>query len=97
MMEGTPFLEIPAGADTCFLMYFSLYLYHLVDLFLTGLDRPDFNEYFAHHICAVSLTLCSHLNNNRGLGLVIAYVHAITDIPVSFSRIFASTPYKLAV
>lgn len=91
--ENMPFIETPDGVYTCFLMYLSLYTYQLIDLFATGLDRPDFNEMLAHHICAVVCTLCAIFSNSLGTGILVAYLHALSDIPVNVSRIFASMKY----
>jgi hypothetical protein len=91
--ENMPFLNTPEGVYECFLMYLSLYVYQLIELFANGLDRPDFNEMLAHHICAVSCTLCAIYANSLGTGILVAYLHALSDIPVCFSRIFASMKY----
>ena len=95
MNEGMPFMEIPSQADTCILIYLSLYTYQLIDLFARGMDRPDFNETLVHHLCAVSLTFGTVFANSRGIGLTIAYLHAISDIWVNVSRICASTVYTV--
>ena len=68
----------------------------MFDLFWSGLNRPDFNETFVHHLCTLSLAVCSTLMNNRGTSLTCAYVHAMAEIPVNFGRIFSSTPYNTA-
>ena len=90
MNQGMPYLEIPPQSDTCILVFFSLYCYQLLDLLFGGFDRPEFNEMLTHHICAVSLTFCTIFANSRGLGLIIAYLHGMTDIIVNFSRICSS-------
>ena len=48
---------------------------------------------FVHHICAVALTGGMLMTNNRGVGIVTAYVHIWADIPVQISRILSSTYY----
>jgi hypothetical protein len=93
MNKGMPFMDIPKGADTCILLYLSLYTYQLIDLFARGMDRPDFNETLVHHMCAVSLTAGTVFGNSRGIGLIIAYLHAISDVMVNVSRFWASTTY----
>jgi len=95
MNENMPFMAIPKGADICILLYLSLYTYQLIDLLTAGLDRPDFNETLVHHMCAVSLTAGTVFGNSRGIGLVIAYLHAISDIAVNISRILSSTHYTI--
>ena len=94
MNEGMPFVEVPPQAGLCILLFLSLYTYQMLELLVNGLERPDFNETFAHHICAVSLTFGAIFANGRGLGLIISYLHAVTDIFVNFSRIFASIKYN---
>ena len=46
-----------------------------------------------HHLCAVSLTGGMLMTNNRGVGIVTAYIHVWADIPVQISRILSSTYY----
>jgi hypothetical protein len=91
--ENMPFTETPLYAYECFLMFLALYVYQLIDLLTSGLDRPDFNEMLCHHICAVSCTLCAIYSNTLGTGILVAYIHALSDIPVNTSRIFASMKY----
>ena len=96
MEEGMPFIELPPGAAECLLLFMGLHSHLLVDLLLFHRDRPDFNETLLHHICAVSLNLCTFFANTRGLGVIIAYLHALTEPWVNLSRILASTHYKKA-
>jgi hypothetical protein len=71
-----------------------LYSFQLVDLIIEGREkRPDFDEMFAHHICAVALTGGMLMTNNRGVGIVTAYIHIWADIPVQISRILSTTYY----
>ena len=77
------------------ILYLSFYTHQLIHLLTAGLDRPDFNETLVHHICAVSLTAGGVFGNSRGIGLVIAYLHAISDITVNISRILSSTHYTI--
>jgi len=91
--EGMPFIELPPGVADCVLLFMSQYVHLLIDLLLDDHNRPDFNETLLHHICAVALTLCTFLGNSRGIGILIAYLHALSEIPVNFARIFSSTHY----
>ena len=75
------------------LLFLSQYVHLLFDLLLDDHNRPDFNETLLHHICAVALGLCTFVGNSRGIGLIIAYLHAMSEIPVNFARIFSSTHY----
>jgi len=68
----------------------------MFDLFWYGFNRPDFNETFVHHLCALTLAVCTSLLNNRGTGIIVAYLHAFAEIPVNFARIFSSTHYTTA-
>ena len=88
-----PFIEAPRDTNMCILLFLSLYTYQLLDLLIYGLDRLDFNEMLVHHICAVSLTFGTIFANSRGIGIIVAFLHGVSDIPVNISRIFASLKY----
>lgn len=96
MEEGMPFIELPPGAAECLLLFMGQHVHFLVDLLLNHRNRPDFNETLLHHICAVSLNLCTFFANTRGLGLVICYLHALSEPWVNLARILSSTHYKTA-
>jgi hypothetical protein len=46
-----------------------------------------------HHLVTAYLFLFSHMTNTM-IGAVVAYIHDITDILVSFTRVFAESDYK---
>ena len=91
-----PFSPCPESVHTYCLVFLALYSFQLVDLIHDRKARPDFDEMFVHHICSVLLTGGMILTNNRGPGIIAAYVHIWADIPVQVSRVLSTTQYAKA-
>lgn len=91
---GKTFTPCPRSVYNYGLTFLGLYSFTLIDLIIEGREkRPDFDEMFAHHICAVALTGGMLMTNNRGIGCVTAYIHIWADIPVQITRILSTTYY----
>lgn len=82
--------------------YFDIYYltslaYSVVDiiwlLFIYN-QSSDFQLMRLHHICTISLVLFSYLTNGSPIGIVIFYLHDLTDIFVYASRIIINTCAK---
>ena len=89
-----PFTPCPRNVYSYGLVFLGLYTFQLIDLIIEGKkERPDFHETLVHHLCAAALTGGMLMTNNRGVGILTAYIHIWADIPVQFARIFSSTYY----
>lgn len=70
--------------------------YHIGSLlhhFFAKKKQNDYLEMMFHHLVTAYLYSFSHMTNTM-VGAVVAYIHDITDLFVTFTRIFAESEYK---
>ena len=86
-MPSVVFQETPPGIH-CYIFF--TYGYHVQDffrhLFFEDVDN-DWREMTLHHICALALYPGFLFSNLMGIGVFIAYIHDIADIPTNICRL----------
>ena len=70
--------------------------YHVCELFehvCVNERMNDFNEMLLHHVAAVALYFSATFANVVPYGCLIAYLHDLSDIPISLSKMLNSTRF----
>ncbi len=47
-----------------------------------------------HHVASVFLILFSHMINYGNVGIIVSYLHDLSDIPVPITKAFNETTFK---
>ena len=87
------FGETPPGIH-CYI--FITYGYHVQD-FIRHLFVPrdnDWREMFLHHLCAVALYPGFLFGNIMGIGVFLAWLHDIADVPCNLCRMFLQMKWE---
>lgn len=71
-ITGMPFIQCPREIHLLCLSFLGMFCAFEVE-HCQEMDRPDWNEMFAHHICSIALTFGMIFANNRQLGIVVAW------------------------
>jgi hypothetical protein len=84
----------------------NLYLYYII---ITGYrtsslifqleyrKRDDFKEMMIHHLCALFLVIISYNYNYVRVGLIVNYIHDVSEIPIYLGRILLKTKNTLLI
>ena len=88
-----PHVNFPSGYSLYFTGTMGFHVSGLLRIVLAKHKAHDYMEMLFHHLCTLYLYGFSYLTNTY-IGGVIAIVHDISDILVSFTRIFAESEYK---
>jgi hypothetical protein len=88
-----PYVELPSLYRLYFTGSMGYHLNGLITLLLEEEKQNDYVEMMFHHLVTFYLYGFSFLTNQI-IGGVIAYLHDIADVGVSFTRIWSETEFK---
>ncbi len=65
----------------------SYHLYELIYTVILHRKRPDFPEYFFHHLMTWSLIFFSYSLNTVPIGAAVMILHDVTDLAVTIFKL----------
>ena len=92
-MVNNPFCVYPRETYEWFLYASGLYFGELVRFSIWNRDRPDYVEMIIHHMATAFLCFGSAYANQIGIGAIIAWLHILTDVPISIARVWSTTHF----
>lgn len=83
--------------DNIMSFYYLQFGFHIAEtiVHLVSPRRSDFMEMMIHHVATLSLVLYSMLYNRTNVGVLIMFLHDISDIPVYLCKAFSDTKFEI--
>ena len=94
IFKDYPYFEHPPGYRVYYCAKMGYYLGLLINQVLTKEKTSDFIEMFLHHIVTLYLFGFSYIFNQH-IGSVICFLHDVSDIFVSWTRIWGESNYNI--
>lgn len=85
---NVPFQPPTEGLLTYNLVSMGYYLGDLFDTVLLNADANDFWEMIVHHMLTISLFGGSIMQNHMRIGILISFIHNVTDILAAITRVY---------
>jgi len=81
--------------DSLMSFYYIQFAFHIAEtiMHLVSPRRSDFMEMMIHHVATLSLVLYSMMYNRTNVGVLIMFLHDISDIPVYLCKTFSDTKF----